>query len=65
MATTNSYIILCKECPEVKLTQKDFVISVAEHLMSCHSSRKHLIPSGVRLQGRHFPDKQDKSQKWL
>lgn len=65
MATTNSYIIY-KECPEVKLTQKEYIISVAEHLMSCHSSRKRHsvqnVPSGVRLQGRHFPDKYDKKQ---
>ena len=62
MATTNAYIIY-KEQPNVKLTQKDYILQVADCLMSKHSSRKRAavqsIPSCTRLLERHFPDRQE------
>ena len=64
MATTNAYIIH-KESTTIKLTQKEFIMAVAERLMSSYSSRKRppikSLPSGVRFQGHHFPDKQQTS----
>ena len=64
MATMNAYIIH-KECTTIKLPQKEFIMAVAERLISSYLSRKRLSikspPSGVRFQGHHFPDKQQTS----
>ena len=64
MATTNAYIIY-KEQRNVKLTQKDFILQVADRLMSSHSSRKRAavlsIPSCTRLLERHF-DRQESTK---
>ena len=41
MAVTNSFIVH-KESPNaVELTQKEFILRLAEHLISCNSPRKH------------------------
>ena len=65
MATTNAYIIY-KEQRNVKLTQKDFILQVANRLMSSHSSRKRAavlsIPSCTGLLERHFPDRQESTK---
>ena len=65
MATTNAYIIY-KEQRNVKLTQKDFILQVADRLISSHSSHKRAavlsIPSCTKLLERHFPDRQESTK---
>ena len=65
-AVVNSYIIY-KETPRTKeLTLKEYVLSVANTLMSQQSSRKrqrllHHGPPAARFCERHFPSMQEKS----
>ena len=60
-AITNSYILYKETRGTKRLTQKEFVLQLVEHLMSFHSSRKrasnHDGPTASRLCERHFPAK--------
>ena len=66
MAVTNAYIVYRESPNSEKLTQKDFVLQVADRLISSHCSRKRSAqqdpPSSSRQLGRHFPDRQEKTK---
>ena len=60
-AITNAYI-LYKETPGTKkLTHQEFILSIIEHRLACHNSRKlpsiSQPPPPDRLLSRHFPSK--------
>ena len=67
-AVVNSYIHY-KETPRTKpLTLKEFVVALAENMMSAYSSRKRRTftaeaPSASRLCKRHFPDQISESKQ--
>lgn len=58
---TSAYTIYNTTPHTKKLTHIEFFLAVAQHLISCHNSRKRpavsQAPPAACLQGRHFPSK--------